>query len=111
RSALSGSTDIEYRPSRHLFLRLPALADKVREWLNGKGDWDPLVLGVAHGWLAQGLQERCITRDIAWGVPVPRAGYERKTFYVWFDAPIGYLALIKEWATRTGHRWEDWLAQ
>jgi methionyl-tRNA synthetase len=54
------------------------------------------------------LRDRCITRDLAWGVPVPRAGFEGKVFYVWFDAPIGYIAATQEWADATNRDWRDW---
>jgi methionyl-tRNA synthetase len=55
--------------------------------------------GVAKKWLNEGLQPRCITRDLSWGIPVPREGYEGKVFYVWFDAPIEYIGATWEWAT------------
>ena len=46
-----------------------------------------------NAWMRDGLKLRCITRDLRWGTPVPRAGYENKVFYVWFDAPIGYISI------------------
>ncbi|MFQ6105601.1 MAG: methionine--tRNA ligase, partial [Candidatus Hydrothermarchaeaceae archaeon] len=57
---------------------------------------------MALGWINEGLKPRCITRDIKWGVKVPLEGYEDKVFYVWFDAPIGYISSTKEWADKTG---------
>ena len=60
-------------------------------------------------WLDEGLRDRCITRDLSWGVPVPKPGFEDKVFYVWFDAPIGYIAAAIEWAeARPGRDWRDW---
>lgn len=111
RSALSGSAALEVRPSRHLFLRLSALSGRVREWLEERAPgWEALPLSIARAWLDSGLQDRCITRDLTWGVPVPRDGWSDKSFYVWFDAPIGYLALVREWADREGRDWRDWLS-
>jgi methionyl-tRNA synthetase len=54
------------------------------------------------------LRDRCITRDLSWGVPVP--GFDNKVFYVWFDAPIGYIAATQEWAEKDPARrdWRDW---
>lgn len=43
--------------------------------------------------MRDGLKQRCITRDLIWGTPVPQEGYENKVFYVWFDAPIGYISI------------------
>ena len=55
--------------------------------------------------MSQGLKPRCITRDLRWGTPVPAEGYERKVFYVWFDAPIGYVSIT---ANYCGAGWEAW---
>ena len=111
RSALSGSTELEVRESKHLFLLLPKMADTVAKWVETKkGLWSPLVYSIAQKWLTEGLQERCITRDLKWGIPVNREGFEDKVFYVWFDAPIGYISATKEWSDLDPeHRdWKDW---
>jgi methionyl-tRNA synthetase len=113
RSAVSGSTEIEIRGSKHLFLRQSLFADKLRAWINGKkGEWPLLVTSIALKWLDEGLQDRGITRDLEWGVPVNAfewgpnpdgvvpdiEGLAGKVFYVWFDAPIEYIAATWEWA-------------
>lgn len=110
RSALSGSRDLEERESRHLFLRLGELEERVRAWVEEQDQWPPLSRGTARKWLDEGLEDRCITRDLEWGVPVPKEGYEDKVFYVWFDAPIAYIAATREWADAEGEpdRWESW---
>jgi methionyl-tRNA synthetase len=110
RSALSGDTDLEVRSSRHLFLRQDLLRERLREWLGTRTGWPSFVTSLARSWLTDDLRERCITRDLSWGVPVPRPGFEGKVFYVWFDAPIGYLALAREWAEADPARgdWLDW---
>jgi len=108
-SAISGASDIEFRRARHLFLKLSALDDRLRRWIETRRDWPPLVRSIARKWLDEGLRDRCITRDLAWGVPVPRPGFEDKVFYVWFDAPIGYIAAAVEWAAQAPERdWRDW---
>ena len=115
RSALSGSADIEIRDSAHLFLKQSAFVPKLREWIDGHAsDWSPLVTSIARKWLDEGLQDRGITRDLEWGVPVPDdiAGgqLKGKVFYVWFDAPIEYIGATKEWSdlNGTGELWRDW---
>jgi methionyl-tRNA synthetase len=110
RSALSGDTALEVRESRHLFLRQSLLVDKLRGWVDSKNGWPPFVVSLAKSWLTTDLRDRCITRDLAWGIPVPRPGFEGKVFYVWFDAPIGYIAATKEWADAEElHRdWREW---
>jgi methionyl-tRNA synthetase len=62
------------------------------------------VRSIAHKWLQEGLRDRCITRDLDWGVPVPKPGYGDKVFYVWFDAPIAYIAAALE----SREDWRDW---
>jgi len=110
RSALSGDTQLELRASRHLFLRQSLLVERLRTWLGTRRDWPPFVASLAQSWLTSDLRDRCITRDLAWGVPVPRAGFEEKVFYVWFDAPIAYIAATQDWAQRDSARrdWRKW---
>ena len=98
RSAVSGSTDLEVRETRHLFLLLSRLQERVAGWVETRDTWSTLVSSIARKWLAEGLHDRCITRDLEWGVPVDRPGFEDKVFYVWFDAPIEYIAATREWA-------------
>jgi methionyl-tRNA synthetase len=110
RSAISGSTDLEIRPTRHLFLKQTALVSDLESWISAQSGWPPLVTSIARKWLDEGLQDRCITRDLSWGVPVPKPGYEGKVFYVWFDAPMAYIAATQEWADcNPGQRdWRKW---
>jgi methionyl-tRNA synthetase len=110
RSAVSGSTDLEVRGTRHLFLRQSALEGDLRSWIASRRDWPPLVLSIANKWLDEGIRDRCITRDLAWGVPVPKPGYEGKVFYVWFDAPIEYIGATQEWADvdPENRDWRSW---
>ena len=112
KSAVSGSTNLEVRPSKHLFLKQSDMVDKLRGWIDTKADWPILVTSIARKWLDEGLRDRGITRDLDWGVPVAHGDkwtdFEGKVFYVWFDAPIGYIAATKEWASATGNNWERW---
>jgi len=110
RSAVSGGTDLELRESRHLYFRQSRLADEIRAWIDTKQDWPVLVSSIAYKWLDEGLKDRGITRDLVWGVPVERPGFEHKVFYVWFDAPIEYLGATKEWADLDpdNRDWRSW---
>ena len=113
-SVISGSRNIEIRETRHLYLLQTKLADKIRAWVDSKADdWPALTRSIAYKHLDEGLIDRGITRDLAWGVPVtrhgfPRPGFEDKVFYVWFDAPIEYIAATVEWADATGGDWRRW---
>jgi methionyl-tRNA synthetase len=102
RSKTSGATP-ELRKSEHYFLKLSALAEPLAEWLaSGKEHWRKHVLNFSLGMLREGLQDRAITRDITWGIPVQVEGMENKRIYVWFEAVMGYLSATMEWAQRSG---------
>ena len=111
RSAVSGATNLEVRSSKHLFLNLPKIEPKLKEWLKTKeAFWPEVAYSIALKWLKEGLEPRCITRDLKWGFPVPKKGYEDKVFYVWFDAPIGYIGITKQWSDEkpSERDWKDW---
>jgi len=110
RSAISGSTNLEVRATRHLFIRQSLMADRVREWIDSHTDWPILVTSIARNWLNVGLEDRSITRDLKWGISVGWPGFENKVFYVWFDAPIEYIGATKEWADLDPGRrdWRSW---
>ncbi len=110
RSAISGSTNLEVRESKHLFLLQSKLSDEIRSWVDQHPDWPVLVSSIALKWLDEGLHDRGITRDLKWGVPVGREGMEDKVYYVWFDAPIEYIAATKEWADvdPDNRDWKSW---
>jgi methionyl-tRNA synthetase len=107
RCKICGQTP-ETRETRHLFLRLDALSAKLEAWIKSKDHWSGIIRNMPLGWITEGLRPRAITRDLRWGVPVPKAGYENKVFYVWFDAPIGYVAATAEWAKTSGESLNDW---
>lgn len=116
RSKISGATDLEIRDTAHLWLRQPMMAARIRAWVEGASDWPHLARSIAFKWLDEGLQDRAITRDLSWGIPVldgdnPRFGFENKVFYVWFDAPVEYIACAQEWAAAKGladDAWKRW---
>ncbi|CTQ49973.1 methionine--tRNA ligase [Jannaschia donghaensis] len=117
RSVISGSTDLEVRETKHLFLRQSLLKDRLDAWIDSQDGWPVLTTSIAKKWLhdGDGLQDRGITRDLDWGIPVrkgdaPWPGMEGKVFYVWFDAPIEYIAATHEWADAQGADadWQRW---
>ena len=116
RSAISGSENLEVRSTRHLYLMQSYLREKLNAWIEEKRDWPILTTSIAKKWLndGDGLQDRGITRDLDWGVPVRKGdqawpGMEDKVFYVWFDAPIEYIACAREWVDAgKGSDWERW---
>ncbi|MFD4834902.1 methionine--tRNA ligase [Streptomyces uncialis] len=118
RSAISGSTDLEVRETKHLFLLQSKLQPEVEAWIDQVGgEWPQLASSIARKWLTEGLHDRAITRDLDWGVPVPADTWpelaaDGKVFYVWFDAPVEYIAATKEWADAAPagevRDWKSW---
>ncbi len=95
------------KKTRHLFINLPGIEKELGEWIGRKseeGFWSENSAKIAKAWLNEGLKKRAITRDLKWGVPVPLSGYESKVFYVWFDAPIGYISIT----ANLTEAWKDW---
>jgi len=112
-STVSGSRNLQVRDTRHLQLRQTVIEERVRAWVDDSDGWPKFAKSIACKWLNEGLRDRTITRDLKWGVPVTkdgvlREGFEDKVFYVWFDAPIGYISATREWAESTGRDWECW---
>lgn len=94
----------QLKETSHVYINLPKIQPALEQWLYQaaeKGQWSQNSLQMSKGWLKKGLLERCITRDLKWGVPVPLEEFKQKVFYVWFDAPIGYLSItanfLKDW--------------
>jgi len=116
RSTISGSTDLEERETMHLHLRQSLMREELESWIDSKSDWPILTTSIAKKWLndGDGLQDRGITRDLKWGIPVKKGksdwpGMDEKVFYVWFDAPIEYIACAEEWVDAgKGKDWQRW---
>jgi len=100
--------------TKHWYFKLSEFQDRLNEWIDSKTHWKEHVLAFVKGWLREGLQDRAITRDMSWGVPVPLEDAKGKVLYVWFDAPIGYISSTMEWAEKKGDPdlWKDyWLSK
>ncbi len=107
RSALSGAT-LQLKKTRHWYLPLDQHEAWLKRWiLEGHKEWKANVYGQCKSWLDQGLKPRAVTRDLAWGIPVPLPNAQDKVLYVWFDAPIGYISATQEWAATHGQDWQS----
>ncbi len=92
----------EIRPTEHFFLKLSAFRDDLIKFVSEKDYWRSNVKAFTKNWLEDGLYDRAITRDMAWGVPIPIEGWEDKVIYVWFEAVIGYLSASVEYSKKIG---------
>ena len=103
-SAIDSSSSVEMRETKHLYFKLSAVQDKLRQWVNSRQGWPKTAITIANKWLDEGLRDNPITRDLKWGIPVNKPGYEDKVFYVWFDAPWGYVSISQA----ANKDWESW---
>ncbi len=103
-SAITPDSPVEMRETKHLYFRTSAMQDKLREWINSRVGWSRTAMAIANKWLDEGLHDSPITRDLKWGIPVNKPGYENKVFYVWFDAPWGYVSISQA----ANNKWAEW---
>ena len=109
RSVVDNSTPV-MKKSSHLYIDLPGIRPKLEAWIKKasvEGQWARNAVQMTQAWIRDGLKERGITRDLKWGIPVPLEGYQDKVFYVWFDAPIGYISITMNLTDDWEHWWRD----
>ncbi|XP_039480722.1 methionine--tRNA ligase, cytoplasmic [Drosophila santomea] len=95
------------RSSDQLFIDLPKAEPQLKDWVDkSEGGWTHNAKVITRAWLKEGLKPRCITRDLKWGIPVPHEGFEKKVFYVWFDAPFGYVSMTKRYTKEYQQWWQ-----
>lgn len=95
------------KDATNIYLDLTKIQGELDDWVEKssvEGKWSQNSISTTKAWLKEGLKGRCITRDLKWGTPVPLEGFTDKVFYVWFDAPIGYLSITNTFIDK----WEQW---
>lgn len=104
------NSPLELRETTHWFLPLGAFQDRLTALIDAHPEWKENVKQYCRGWFKEGLEDRAVTRDLGWGVPVPLPDHDGKVFYVWFEAPIGYISSTREWAAARGdpEGWRRW---
>lgn len=118
KSKLTGSPVI-LKETEHYALDYPKLQKKIENFVRNSSHWREWVYKETVGFLNEGLKPRMITRDLDWGIEIPKEkipqeflikNIESKKFYVWFDAVIGYFSATVEWAEKERKSWENfWL--
>jgi methionyl-tRNA synthetase len=106
---ICGKTPV-VRETKHLYFPLGEYQERLEAYVDERDKrdgWKDNVLQYCRSWFKDGLQDRAVTRDLPWGVPVPVEGFENKVLYVWFDAVLGYISSTKEWAAAKGKP-EEW---
>ncbi|HTR80883.1 MAG TPA: methionine--tRNA ligase [Bacteroidota bacterium] len=106
---LCGTTPV-VRSTTHFYLPLGDFQDRLERYVHSHKEWKDNVVNYCEGWFKEKLQDRAVTRDLNWGVPVPLEAFKDKVLYVWFDAVLGYISSTKEWANRIGRpdKWKEY---
>jgi len=99
RCAICGNTPVN-KKTKHWYLNLPKLQDRLKKLIDENEIIPPNARKMCLNSIEEGLPERAITRDLEWGIPAPFKGAEHKTIYVWFEAVLGYITAVKEWADK-----------
>ena len=96
------------KKDKHLFLDLPKFSKKLEKYINENKNFKAIERNLPLAWIKKGLEPRCISRNLKWGIKIPLSGYENKVFYVWFDAPIGYIAATKDFCDKNDLDYKDY---
>lgn len=110
RSLISGKTPT-VKKTKHWYFRLGAFQQQLEAYVaKHEHDWKDNVLQQTRSWLKEGLQDRAVTRDLTWGIPVPLDDAKGKVIYVWLEAVLGYISATKEWAQKINQpeRWKEY---
>ena len=101
RCSVCGSVPV-YRPTRHLFIAISKLEKELTAYLADHPNWRKNAIAFTKRYIDEGLRDRAITRDLDWGIDVPKDGYEGKKVYVWAENVLGYLSMSKAVAEDRG---------
>lgn len=91
---------VSFKNSKHLYIAVTKLEKELRALVDNHPEWRKNAVAFTKKYLNEGLRDRALTRDLEWGIDVPKAGYENKTIYIWAENVLGYLSASKE-ATRS----------
>jgi methionyl-tRNA synthetase len=83
---------VTFTSTQQLYIAISSLAKELRRYLNAHPDWRKNAIALTKRYIDEGLRDRAITRDLNWGIDVPKAGYENKKIYIWAENVLGYLS-------------------
>lgn len=98
---------VTFCSSTHLYITITKLEKELRALVDSGKEWRKNAIAFTNRYLDEGLRDRAITRDLEWGIPVPKAGYENKSIYIWAENVLGYLSATKEVTNRNGENFEE----
>ncbi len=85
----------DFHPSKHLFIAVSKFEGELTAFLEAHPDWRKNAVAFTKRYIDEGLRDRAVTRDLDWGISVPKEGYEDKKIYIWAENVLGYLSMSK----------------
>lgn len=93
---------VSFKNSRHLYIAVTRLSRELKELVDNHPEWRKNAVIFTNRYIDEGLKDRALTRDLEWGIEVPKEGYEKKTIYIWAENVLGYLSASWEAAGKRG---------
>ncbi len=93
---------ISFKQSKHLYIAISKLEKELRALVDGRPEWRKNATSFTNRYIDEGLRDRALTRDLEWGIDVPKEGYENKSIYIWAENVLGYLSASKVAADNRG---------
>lgn len=97
----------EFIETKHLYLKLSALEPELKAYVDAHDLWRSNAISFTNRYISEGVRDRAITRDLAWGIDVPKKGFEDKKIYIWAENVLGYLSASKQWCESSGSNFEE----
>lgn len=98
---------IAFQSSKHLFLKMSAWSKPLAQYVQAHPYWRKNAIAFTNRYLNEGLPDRALTRDLAWGIPVPKEGYENKCIYIWAENVLGYFSAVSSLCEERGENFGD----
>ncbi|WP_026498018.1 methionine--tRNA ligase [Butyrivibrio sp. WCD2001] len=98
---------VTFRASTHLYIAISKLEKQLRDLVDNGVNWRKNAISFTNRYIDEGLRDRALTRDLEWGIPVPKEGYEKKTIYIWAENVLGYLSAAKQVTDREGESFDE----
>ena len=98
---------VVFRSARHLFIAITRLEKELNAFVAAHSHWRKNAIAFSRRYIDEGLRDRAVTRDLDWGIDVPREGYDGKKVYIWAENVLGYLSMSKEVAQQRGENCDE----
>ena len=96
-----------FRPTRHLFIAISKFENELTNFVDAHPYWRKNAIAFTRRYINEGLRDRAVTRDLDWGINVPKEGYDDKKIYIWAENVLGYLSMSKVVAEERNANYND----